>query len=134
MWTLALWLFASVGCWSHANAGSIRLLNTTVLGADPQTVNRLNGESFQQDPLVTFEGMQLFMLHTRCANLIPRIGYQYAVFYVEDVANASVRHPSVSRRALTGAWETFIMSDYNQTDDDGHDMCVMEAFMIEKIN
>lgn len=53
-------------------------------------------------------------------------GYQYAVFYLTDALNASVRHPSISRRALTGehrakGWETFSFMDYNQTDDDGHD-------------
>ena len=53
------------------------------------------------------------------------LGYQYAAFYVTDAANASVRHPSLSRRALSGAkkdWETFSFLDYNQTEDDGHDM------------
>ena len=34
----------------------LKFLQATTLGPDPQTVNRLNGESFQQDPLVTFNG------------------------------------------------------------------------------
>jgi len=87
--------------------GSVLLLNSTILGPDPQTVNRLNGESFQQDALTSFNG------------------YQYAVFWVPDTINASVRHASVSRRAITpqeGDWETFVMQDYNQTSDDGHDI------------
>lgn len=88
-------------------AASLRVLNSTTLGPDPATVNRLNGESFQQDALVIFQG------------------WQYAVHYLTDAANASVRHPAVSRRKLAaGAWETFTLEDYDQTEDDGHDMCV----------
>ncbi|EMD35763.1 hypothetical protein CERSUDRAFT_115715, partial [Gelatoporia subvermispora B] len=86
---------------------SLHVVGTSILGQDPQTVNRLNGESFQQDALVTF------------------MGYQYAVLYIDDPGNASVRHPSVSRRSLstpTTTWETFTFMDYNQTDDDGHDI------------
>jgi hypothetical protein len=36
---------------------AVRVVNTTVLGLDPQTVNRLNGESYQQDALIIFQGM-----------------------------------------------------------------------------
>ncbi|CAL1702651.1 unnamed protein product [Somion occarium] len=84
----------------------LQLLDTSTLGKDPQTTNRLNGESFQQDPLVTFNG------------------YQYAVFYEVDALNTSVRHPRISRRSLStsSGWETFSLSDYNQTEDDGHDI------------
>jgi hypothetical protein len=35
----------------------LRMLETTVLGEDPSTVNHLNGESFQQDALTTSNGM-----------------------------------------------------------------------------
>ena len=38
----------------------LRWVGSTTLGEDPATVNRLNGESFQQDPLVTFNGMFLY--------------------------------------------------------------------------
>jgi len=90
------------------NVRAIRFLDYTVLGQDPQTVNRLNGESFQQDPLVTFNG------------------YQYGVCWVPNSSNSSVRHASVARRALSqpapSAWETITLADYNQTDDDGHDI------------
>ena len=83
---------------------AVRVLNVTALGPDPQTVNRLNGESFQQDALATFNG------------------FQYAVLWV-PTANASVRHAAIRRRALPdGAWEGFEFTDYDQTDDDGHDM------------
>lgn len=37
-------------------AASLRVISTTTLGQDPHTVNHLNGESYQQDPLVTFNG------------------------------------------------------------------------------
>ncbi len=52
------------------------------------------------------------------------LGYQYAVFWTADASNTSVRHPSVSRRGLQGSsgWETFTLSDYDGTDDDGHDV------------
>ena len=41
---------------SRVLAASLRVLDVTTLGQDPQTVNHLNGESFQQDALVTFNG------------------------------------------------------------------------------
>ena len=37
----------------------LHFLGSTTLGQDPSTVNHLNGESFQQDPLVTFNGTPL---------------------------------------------------------------------------
>ncbi|GJE93615.1 BNR repeat-containing protein [Phanerochaete sordida] len=103
MWLL--WL----AIWSLHAVAAFRFLESTTLGRDPQTVNRLNGESFQQDPLVTLNG------------------YQYAVFWTADPANASIRHASVSRRDLKSAssWETFTLPDYNQTDDDGHDVITL---------
>lgn len=100
-----LWL--ALGCLFCPGAvTAFRFLSSTVLGQDPQTVNRLNGESFQQDPLVTLKG------------------YQYAVFWTADPANESVRHASVSRRSIQAPtdWETFTLPDYDQTDDDGHDV------------
>jgi BNR repeat-containing family member len=57
----------------------------------------LNGESFQQDGIVSYQG------------------YQYAAFW-----NAS-RHVVMARRALpTGAWSTFEFTDYNLSADDAH--------------
>jgi hypothetical protein len=57
------------------------------------------------------------------------IGYQYAVFYdAETSANESVRFVSVARRALgagaekSGEWEKFVLRDYSQTEDDGHNV------------
>ncbi|KIJ67199.1 hypothetical protein HYDPIDRAFT_127044 [Hydnomerulius pinastri MD-312] len=92
---------------AFVRASSVNLLGSTTLGPDPQTVNRLNGESFQQDAVTSFNG------------------FQYAVHWTADTANVSVRHASISRRPIvpeSGAWETFTLMDYNQTDDDGHDI------------
>ena len=44
------------------SAPAIRVVGKSILGQDPQTVNRLNGESFQQDPLVTFNGTSGLLL------------------------------------------------------------------------
>ncbi|EIN04568.1 hypothetical protein PUNSTDRAFT_76302 [Punctularia strigosozonata HHB-11173 SS5] len=100
---MLLWLLAvPLAC----SGAGVKVLNITTLGPDPPTVNRLNGESFQQDALVTFQG------------------WQYAVHYLTDAANSSVRHPAVSRRLLpAGDWDTLTLDDYSQTEDDGHDMC-----------
>jgi hypothetical protein len=87
----------------------------TSLGLDPPTVNRLNGESFQQDALISHGG------------------YQYAAFYdsTPDANVNTTRHVSVARRKLPSShesiftsdpWETLTLTDYNQTLDDGHDV------------
>ena len=53
-----MWRALIVYCVSQVCAvGALRLLGSSILGQDPQTVNRLNGESFQQDALVTFKGV-----------------------------------------------------------------------------
>ncbi|ETW76405.1 lignin expressed protein lep1 [Heterobasidion irregulare TC 32-1] len=110
MQSVAHSLVAVLLCTASA-ASAVRVVANSTLGSDPQTVNRLNGESFQQDALVTFNG------------------YQYAAFWTTDAANASVRHPSLSRQTLSASvnasdptWETFTFTDYNQTEDDGHDI------------
>src|ERR1700761_6961118 len=80
------------------------------LSLDPPTINRLNGESFQQDAVATFNG------------------FQYAAFYGSSPsANVNTsRHVSVARRPLVGGekalWETLTLTDYDQTLDDGHDV------------
>lgn len=118
-----MWIAACCLWWSQAIV-AFRFLGSTALGQDPQTANRLNGESFQQDPLVTFNGESA----PKSTNdyILTLQGYQYAVFWTADATNMSVRHASVSRRNLKTAsvWETFTLPDYNQTDDDGHDVSV----------
>ena len=126
--TTCLALICNLGgvlCLSRGS--SLQIVDRSFLGQDPQTVNRLNGESFQQDVLVMFNGHQL--LDSFALGLTLFAGYQYAVFWVADALNVSIRHASVSRRPVMGdlqglyqsRWETFTFTDYDQTDDDGHD-------------
>ena len=82
------------------------------LGLDPPTINRLNGESFQQDALLSSNG------------------YQYAAFYgsTPNATANTTRHVSVARRNLSSnshpapQWEILTFTDYDQTLDDGHDV------------
>lgn len=89
-------------------------------------MNRLNGESYQQDALATFNG-NILCGPGRKSELICDIGYQYAVFYGSTplATPTTPRHVSIARRSLStevdGTWETITFTDYNQTDDDGHD-------------
>ncbi|KAI0085218.1 hypothetical protein BDY19DRAFT_452721 [Irpex rosettiformis] len=96
--------FVTILCMRAVNG--LRLIGSTAIGQDPPTVNRLNGESFQQDALVTFNN------------------YQYAVFWTASTTNASIRQANVARRSLnpSGKWQSFVLTDYNQTEDDGHDV------------
>ncbi len=108
-------------------AAGLTVLDVTTIGEDPQTTNHLNGEAFQQDALVTFNGEPRTSCggSRKCSLAGP--GFQYAAYYISDALNTSVRHPALARRALNGtnkAWESFSFTDYNQTEDDGHDMCV----------
>ena len=75
-------LVAVLLCTASA-ASAVRVVANSTLGSDPQTVNRLNGESFQQDALVTFNGTRpaLFSLahsshHHRQATSMPHFGPQ----------------------------------------------------------
>ncbi|KAI0028407.1 hypothetical protein K488DRAFT_80693 [Vararia minispora EC-137] len=100
-----------------ALALAVRVTNATVLGLDPQTVNHLNGESYQQDALITYQSASHFMRFWCC--------WQYATFWVVDTTNASIRHATLARRQLLSRasldWEMVTFTDYNQTEDDGHD-------------
>ena len=51
-------------CSAGVYAASLRVVNVSTLGVDPNTTNHLNGESFQQDALVTFNGSSPPVLHT----------------------------------------------------------------------
>lgn len=46
--------------------GKLEIVGSSVLGRDPQTVNRLNGESFQQDALATFNGVYQIIAFLIC--------------------------------------------------------------------
>ncbi|KAF7416174.1 hypothetical protein PC9H_002437 [Pleurotus ostreatus] len=85
-------------------AACLRHIQTTQLGLDPPTINRLNGESFQQDALATFNG------------------YQYAVLWEVSERNMSIRHVVVARRVVGGEFEKLVLDDYGQVEDDGHDV------------
>lgn len=81
----------------------------STLGKDPKhRKNRLNGVSYQEDALTTFNG------------------WQYAVFYTTaaDVSQEEEDPPlyvHLARRSLTTqTWETLVFEDYPQTTDDGH--------------
>ncbi|KAK1752770.1 hypothetical protein QBC47DRAFT_328152 [Echria macrotheca] len=83
---------------------------TTVLGPDPAHRRCvLNGNAFQQDALISFNG------------------WQYAAFY----ASASPAAPEplyvhLARRELPrGSWEVLRLDDYVQTVDDGHNTVQM---------
>lgn len=53
---------------SAAAVEGFRFLGSSTLGQDPQTVNRLNGESFQQDALVTFNGAHICFISSHNAD------------------------------------------------------------------
>ena len=42
---------------SLTGASAIQVLGNSVLGPNPSTVNHLNGESYQQDAIITFQGL-----------------------------------------------------------------------------
>ncbi|KAJ8509343.1 hypothetical protein ONZ45_g8479 [Pleurotus djamor] len=102
-------LFSILWPWCLATGFSLTSVDVASLGLDPATTNRLNGESFQQDALVTYNG------------------FQYAAFWQATPSNASIRHAVISRRSLDASsndrrFESLTLTDYNQTEDDGHDI------------
>lgn len=81
----------------------------STLGKDPKhRKNRLNGVSYQEDALTSFNG------------------WQYAVFYgsVTPESEEEEKEPlyvHLARRPLTAqTWEVLVFDDYPQTTDDGH--------------
>ncbi|KAH7160527.1 hypothetical protein B0J13DRAFT_592746 [Dactylonectria estremocensis] len=83
----------------------------TVLGLDPsQRSYILNGNTFQQDAIVSFAG------------------WQYAVFYSPKPNDPGhkVLFIHLARRRLPGGdWEHIVFEDYKQTVDDGHNTVQM---------
>lgn len=97
---------------AFAAVQNLTLLQSTSLGRDPPTTNHLNGESFQQDPLVTFNS------------------YQYAAYYTPTNLSPTSTTPrvvTVARRSISNAseWEIAYLDDYQQTTDDGHNVISM---------
>ncbi|KAH8592674.1 hypothetical protein B0O99DRAFT_689521 [Bisporella sp. PMI_857] len=76
----------------------------TILGRDPShRVKILNGNSFQQDVLVTFGE------------------WQYAAWYGNEAPGAEPLYVHVGRRCLTSReWEIVVLDDYEQRTDDPH--------------
>ena len=56
IYTLVYLVSLAPSSYAGVSVGTISVVGSSILGQDPQTVNRLNGGSFQQDPLVTFNG------------------------------------------------------------------------------
>lgn len=76
------------------------------LGQRPDTTHHLNGGSFQQDAIVTSNGMQ------------------YAAVYLDH--RPGVRRVHLLRRKLQDTeWESFEFTDYDQVLDDGHNIIAL---------
>jgi hypothetical protein len=89
-------------------------VSTTTLGKRPVAVNNLNGESFQQDVLVTYKGR--YSVQTILIS-----GWQYCGVYIDHVEGQ--RRVQLSRRQLpSGNWESIVFDDHTQTSDDGHNV------------
>lgn len=98
----ALWigLLATV-----CDALRVTSATTTFLGVDPEGAQILNGESFQQSAITTFNG------------------WQYVAFY-NSSGTYLQNYVSVGRRQLVpsvGAWQIVVLKDYVQKTEDGHD-------------
>lgn len=81
----------------------------STLGKDPKhRKHRLNGVSYQEDALTTFNGWQYAVL------------YATAAVENQDEAEAPL-YLHLARRPLTEqSWEILVFEDYAQTTDDGH--------------
>ncbi|PKS06299.1 hypothetical protein jhhlp_007047 [Lomentospora prolificans] len=84
----------------------VTALKTTSLGTDPEGSARLNGMSFQQDALTTFNG------------------WQYVAYY-ESTGTYNRQNVALGRRNLNGGtdpsdWEILRFTDYNQQTQDSH--------------
>lgn len=77
-----------------ACAASLHVVDVTTLGQDPQTVNRLNGESFQQDALVTFNGEWPVLDNQACTDVVHRIPVRCVL---PERRRERVREASVAR-------------------------------------
>ncbi|SPN96630.1 uncharacterized protein DNG_00151 [Cephalotrichum gorgonifer] len=98
---LAVALMSAVNCEVRVSH-----LRTTTLGTDPEGSARLNGMSFQQDALTTFNG------------------WQYVAYY-ESTGTYNSQNVALGRRNLNGgqtpsAWEIFRFTDYVQKTQDSH--------------
>jgi hypothetical protein len=80
----------------------------SVLAQDPERVHRINGNSFQQNAIITVNS------------------WQYATFYTDHLGGEKQDccYVNIARRRLDelqgATWETLTFLDYQQTHDDGH--------------
>jgi hypothetical protein len=83
----------------------------TILGSDPSHRKFiLNGTSFQQNAILTFNG------------------WQYAVFYssFQPKGDLEPLYVHIARRNVDSSnWEVIVFEDYPQTTDDGHNTVQM---------
>ncbi|SCV71277.1 BQ2448_2865 [Microbotryum intermedium] len=87
----------------------VREVGTTILGNSPVARCQLNGGAFVQDCLVTRRGK------------LYRTDAPYAAFYLDN--QPGVRHVCLARRQLpSGAWDRITFTDYDQIEDDGHNV------------
>ena len=91
----------------HAHYLRIGLMHhyrVTILGTDPvNRKNNINGLSYQQDALTTYNG------------------WQYAVFYASKTHAPEPLYLHLARRPLArDDWEVLVFQDYEQVTDDGH--------------
>ncbi|CAI4216126.1 unnamed protein product [Parascedosporium putredinis] len=89
----------------------VSALKTTTLGTDPEGSARLNGMSFQQDALTTFNG------------------WQYVAYY-ESTGTYNKQNVALGRRNLNGGaspsdWEVIRFTDYSQQTQDSHNTISM---------
>ncbi|OBZ73459.1 hypothetical protein A0H81_06920 [Grifola frondosa] len=80
--------------YSIALAIELRVIGATILGPDPQTVNRLNGESFQQDALVSFNVRGV--LHCGCVQCLRK-----TPIHVSEIFDGSARRMGKRSHSLT---------------------------------
>jgi hypothetical protein len=93
---------------------SARIVSTSTLGQRPRAVNNLNGESFQQDVLVTYNSM-------RRPRSALTLDWQYCALYIDHVEGQ--RHVQLSRRRVPSLeWDSIVFTDYTQIEDDGHNV------------
>lgn len=88
---------------------------TSVLGADPNRIHRINANSFQQHALTTINSWQYAAFYTDAIN--PKAPGALAV----NLARRPVGRDPVNHRNLEKSkWERFAFDDYEQVMDDGH--------------
>lgn len=93
---------------------SARIISSSTLGQRPRAINNLNGESFQQDVLLTYNSESE-------EGTSSNPDWQYCAVYIDHIEGE--RHVQLSRRRLPAYdWESIVFTDHRQTEDDGHNV------------